>query len=154
MTAPGRAPGGGVSPVDHLAAARSCRDPAELRRLAAGPYPFVWQALAKNPYTPPDALVALASARSDAWNDHRLLSLLALHPSADPAVPAAVLEAVTGLLAKGARPYAAALALAARPEVEPARAMALGALPGASARLRRGLRGRLGLRGGPVCGPR
>lgn len=143
-----------ASPADRLAAARRSRDPAELRRLAAGPYPFVWQALAENPCTPPDALVLLAGARSDEWNDQRLLLLLARRATDDHAVTAAVLAAVTALLAAGRRPYAAALALAECPGVEPSAAAALGGLPGASARLRRGLRRRLAVRGGAGPGPR
>ncbi|MEU0490413.1 hypothetical protein ABZ249_14395 [Nocardiopsis sp. NPDC006139] len=154
MTDPGCPPRAGTSPADHLAAARGSRDPAELRRLAATPHPFVWQALAENPRTPADTLALLTHARSDEWNDHRLLRLLAEHPGADGEVLGAVLRAVAASLTAGARPYGAALALAGNPRADPGEVAALGALRGASARLRRGLRERLAVRGSAGPGPR
>ncbi|MFJ1754288.1 hypothetical protein [Kitasatospora sp. NPDC088134] len=127
------------TPADRLAEARSSREAAVLRGLVGTGYPFVDQALAENPDTPVDVLVALAGARWGGWNGNRLLFLLAGHPAADGAVLAAVGEAVGACLAAGERPYAAVLALAARPGFPVERARALGESAGASARLRSGL---------------
>ncbi|MET7507600.1 hypothetical protein [Streptomyces albidoflavus] len=134
------------TPADHLALARTAQDGAVLLGLARSPYPFVWQALAANPHTPAAALVQLAGARDSPHNDNALLRLLAERPDAGPAVLRAILAAVAAKLAEGERPYAAVLALAGRPEPDPAEVAALGTLPGASARLRRGLARRLDAR--------
>ncbi|MFF3783014.1 hypothetical protein [Streptomyces sp. NPDC001933] len=117
-----------------------------LQRLAKCPYPFVWQALATNPHTPPEALQELSTARDSAWNDNKLLRLLADHPGANPVVLRAVLEAVAAKLDEGERPYAAVLALADRPELEVDEVRRLGTLRGASARLRHLLDLRLSVR--------
>ncbi|MFD7987794.1 hypothetical protein ACFV4M_31080 [Kitasatospora indigofera] len=124
---------------DALALARRAVTPAVLRSLAGSPYPFVRQAVALNPATPTDALAALAGRRDSDWNDNDLLHLLARHPATAGSALDRVVDAVAGLLAEGRRPYAAVLALAARPDTDPARLAALGRLPGASARLRTGL---------------
>ncbi|MGW1067068.1 hypothetical protein ACWD4F_21440 [Streptomyces aureus] len=134
------------TPADFLAQAQTERDGSALERLARCPYPFVWQALAANPHTPPAVLLDLTAARDSAWNDNKLLRLLAEHPSADAAVLRAVLDAVATKLEEGERPYAAALALADRPELEPDDVARLGTLHGASPRLRRRLTSRLDLR--------
>lgn len=131
------------TPADYLALAQTERDGSALRSLARSPYPFVWQALATNPHTPPAVLVALSKARDSVWNDNRLLRLLAEHPSADARVLRVLLDAVAAKLEAGERPYAAALALACRPELESEEVARLGTLRGASARLRRGLALRL-----------
>ncbi|MEV0401773.1 hypothetical protein [Actinoallomurus sp. NPDC050550] len=118
-----------------------------LRHLTDSPYPFVWQALAANPRTPADVLARLCAKTDSAWNDGRLLSLLAGHRNADRPVLLLVLAEVAARLETSAsRPYAAALALADRPELRPDEVRHLGDQPGASARLRRGLRRRLALR--------
>lgn len=72
------------TPADYLALAHAERDIVVLQRLAQCPYPFVWQALAANPHTPPVALQELSTARDSVWNDNRLLRLLAEHPGANP----------------------------------------------------------------------
>ncbi|MEU6236738.1 hypothetical protein ABZ885_27440, partial [Kitasatospora sp. NPDC047058] len=72
--------------------------------------------------------------------------LLAEHPATVGARLDRVVEAVARQLADGHRPYAAALALAARNAVAADRIEALGKLPGASARLRRGLTRALAVR--------
>lgn len=119
-------------------------DPRTPASLARCPYPFVWQALAANPGTPARVLGDLCSRRDSAWNDGRLLHLLAEHPRADRAVLLAVLAEVEArLLTSASRPYAAVLALAARRELKPEEVRRLAALPGASARMRAGLRRRL-----------
>lgn len=97
-------------------------------------------------HTPATALVQLAGARDSPHNDNGLLRLLAERADAGPVVLRATLAAVAGKLAEGERPYAAVLALAGRPELDPAEVAALGTLPGASARLRRGLARRLDAR--------
>ncbi|MFD9398149.1 hypothetical protein ACFWA4_04920 [Streptomyces sp. NPDC060011] len=107
-----------------------------LQSLARCPYPFVWQALATNPHTPPTVLQELTTARDSVWNDNRLLRLLAEHPGADQAVLRTVLDAVATKLAEGERPYAAVLALADRLELEADELRKLGTFQGASARLR------------------
>ncbi len=124
------------TPADYLALAHTERDGPVLRRLAKCPYPFVWQALAANPHTPPQALQELSTARDSAWNDNELLRLLADHPGSSPAVLRGVLEAVAAKLDEGERPYAAVLALAGRPELEAGEVRRLGTLRGASAHLR------------------
>ncbi|MEV6161537.1 hypothetical protein AB0L71_06365 [Streptomyces sp. NPDC052052] len=124
------------TPAEYLALAHDERDRFVLQRLAQCPYPFVWQALAANPHTPPEALQELSAARDSVWNDNKLLRLLAEHPSADSVVLRAVLDAVAAKLEEGKRPYAAVLALADRPELEVDEVRRLGTLRGASARLR------------------
>lgn len=134
------------TPADYLALARAERDSLVLQRLAKCPYPFVWQALATNPHTPPEALQELSAARDSVWNDNKLLRLLADHPSANPVVLRTVLEAVAAKLDEGERPYAAVLALADRLELEVDEIRELGTLHGASARLRHLLDLRLSVR--------
>ena len=135
------------TPADHRNLAT---DPATsedvLRRLSQSPYPFVWQALAANPHTPPDVLGELCSHRDSTWNDHHLLTLIANHPKADRAVLLSVLREIQTRLTTGDRPFAAALALAERPDLTYDEILQLASLPGASRRLRRGLRSRLSQR--------
>jgi hypothetical protein len=121
---------------------------AVLRALADCPYPFVWHALAANPRTPGDVLTHLCMKRDSTWNDNHLLLLLARHPRADRDVLLAVLGQLKALLTTAeSRPYAAVLALATRGEISPEDVQVLGLLPGASARMRRGLRRRIAQRG-------
>ncbi|MFD5522525.1 hypothetical protein [Streptomyces sp. NPDC127066] len=134
------------TPADYLALARAEKDGSVLHRLVQCPYPFVWQALATNPHTPPAALLELSKARDSVWNDNRLLHLLAEHPEANRIVLRAVLDGVAAKLDEGERPYAAVLALAGRPELESGEVRKLGTLRGSSARLRRLLALRLSSR--------
>ncbi|MEV7176624.1 hypothetical protein [Kitasatospora sp. NPDC093679] len=131
------------TPADYLDLAKASNDGAVLHGLVPCTHSFVWRALAANPHTPPAALLELAAARHSSWNDNRLLLLLAEHPGADRAVLRAVLDAAAAKLAEGERPYAAVLALAGRTELDVSEVRRLGTLPGASARLRSGLRRRL-----------
>ncbi|MFE1320263.1 hypothetical protein [Kitasatospora phosalacinea] len=139
------------TPSSYLDLAGTSQDPAVLRELAGSEYPFVRQAVAANPHTRADALSALAARCRDVpaehgpWNDNALLLLLAGHAAADRPALLVVLDAAA-LLPADARPYAAVLALAERPELRPEELLALGRLPGASARLRRGLRRALAAR--------
>ena len=133
------------TPADYL---RAASDPGAgedmLRRLAQSPYPFVWQALASNPHTPTGTLNELRSRHDSTWNDNRLLALIARHHNADRTVLLSVLNAVgVKLGTPDDRPFAAALALADRPELTTTEVERLGTLPGASARLRQALRRRL-----------
>lgn len=125
------------TPADYLALAGAEKDGTVLHGLVQCPYPFVWQALAVNPCTPPAALMELSKARDSVWNDNRLLRLLAEHPAANHSVLGAVLDRVAAKLEQGDRPYAAVLALAGRPELRPDEVKRLGTLRGSSARLRR-----------------
>ncbi|MFF4345442.1 hypothetical protein ACFY00_36725 [Kitasatospora sp. NPDC001540] len=132
--------------------ANASSDPAVLHELARCPYPFVQHAVAANPCTPPAALAELAvlcgrapGARAP-WNDNRLLLLLARHPAADRAVLSAAVDAAAARLTARTRPYRAVLALAERPELRTEELLALARLPGASARLRGGLRRALAAR--------
>jgi hypothetical protein len=133
------------SPADYrdLASSPDTTDPV-LRALADCPYPFVWEALAANPRTPADVLARLSAQYSSTWNDNRLLLLLARHPHADRSVLLKVLgELKTRLAVSQSRPYAAVLALAGRVDIDPEEVRILGILPGASARMRRGLERRI-----------
>lgn len=135
------------TPADHLAPAA---DPSSgedvLRGLARSPYPFVWQALAANPGTPPDVLGRLRSQRDSVWNDNLLLARIAGHPRADRAVLLGLIDELGDRLSAGDRPFAAVLALAERAELTRDEVLSLAGLPGASARLRRGIRSRLARR--------
>ncbi|WP_221640219.1 hypothetical protein [Actinoallomurus bryophytorum] len=118
-----------------------------LRHLARCPYPFGWQALARNPRTPAYLLGELCSRRDSTWNGNRLLRLVVEHPNADRAVLLGVLDELGNRLRTStSRPYAAVLLLAGRPELMPDEVRHLAALPGASARMRGGLRRRLARR--------
>ncbi|MER7282133.1 hypothetical protein ABT369_47665 [Dactylosporangium sp. NPDC000244] len=73
------------------------------------------------------------------WGYNAVLLLVARHAGADRPVLLAVLGRAAELLRAGARPYAAVLALAERPELRPEEIRPLGGLAGASRRMRRGL---------------
>ncbi|WP_326745588.1 hypothetical protein OG830_31535 [Streptomyces sp. NBC_00121] len=134
------------TPADYLALAHAERGSVVLQRLAQCRYPFAWQVLAANPYTPPVALQELSTTRDGVWNDNKLLRLLAEHPGANPVVLRAVRDAVAAKLEEGERPYAAVLALVDRLELEVDEVRKLGTLRGASARLRHVLNLRLSVR--------
>ncbi|MCW2862622.1 MAG: hypothetical protein JWP48_4330 [Actinoallomurus sp.] len=136
------------TPADYLAAASHPEaGDGMLGHLARCPYTFVWQAVASHPRTPAHLLGELCSKRDSAWNDNRLLRLIVEHPNADRGVLLTVLgELESRLRTSTIRPFAAALALADRPELTPEEVEPLAALPGASARMRRGLRRRLAQR--------
>lgn len=141
------------TPADYRDAARDPdTDVQTLCYLARCPYPFVWQALASNPRTPAHVLDGLCTQRDSAWNDGRLLRLLAEHPNSDREVLLKVLaELEARLLTSTSRPYAAVLALATRLELQPEELQPLASLPGASARTRTGLRQRLAERDIQAC---
>lgn len=69
------------TPADYRdAASDPDADVETLFDLARCPYPFVWQALASNPSTPACVLRELCPKGDSAWNDNRLLRLIAEHP--------------------------------------------------------------------------
>ncbi|MFC8722309.1 hypothetical protein [Kitasatospora sp. NPDC057198] len=143
------------TPRYYLDLANDSFDPAVLRELAGSAYPFVQRAVAANPHAPAAALLELTAlcGRTPVdpltWNENHLLLLVARHPAADRAVLSAAVAAAAVRLTAGARPYQAVLALAEHPGTRPEELLALGRLPGASARLRRGLRRALAARPGP-----
>lgn len=136
-------PEGARSPKDYRVLAASPATPPEvLRELVGKDYSFVAEALAGNPATPADVLLSLVPAQAGEWNDNRRLLTLAKNPSADAAVLQACAETVTRALSEireRGQPYSAALALAENPGVDAQTCEAWAALPGSSARFRRGL---------------
>ncbi|MFJ9773192.1 hypothetical protein ACIRVF_18455 [Kitasatospora sp. NPDC101157] len=126
-------------PGDHKRLAERTSDPEVLRRLALGEYSFVWHAIAGNAAAPADLLVPLAARRHSTWNDNCLLRLVAAHPALTGAELDGLVPLLAARLEEGARPYAAVLELARRPEPSAGPLRGLGRLPGASARFRRGI---------------
>ncbi len=125
---------------EQLAAVRAPdADPALLARLATAPDWRVRIAVVEHPATPVETLRAIATA-DHGGDEHTVLRELAFHPAADAVVLDRVLARARVMLAEGRRPYSVVIALAERGVVPPDVAVELGRLPGASARLRRGLR--------------
>ncbi|MBN1170683.1 MAG: hypothetical protein JXA67_00745 [Micromonosporaceae bacterium] len=88
-----------------------------------------------------------AAADPGPWNRYRLLHIVAGHPNADRRTLLVALDAVLTLLAEpDGRPYAAALALAKRPELTADEIRRTLDAPGASRRMRSGVRRRLAAR--------
>ncbi|MEV7600690.1 hypothetical protein AB0O91_25295 [Kitasatospora sp. NPDC089797] len=133
-------------PGEYRRLAERSTDPEVLRVLVRCDYPFVWQAIARNPAAPAEALAALAVRRNSTWNDNCLPALIAARPDLTVEVLDGLVEVVAERLREGERPYAAVLLLARRPEVTAERLNRLGHLPGASSRLRRGIRRALAAR--------
>lgn len=136
------------SPRDYLDLVADPRiGQAVLRALATSPYSFVRQAVAEHPLAEAGTLSALPTDDLDRWDRNRLVATIAQHPNADRAVLLGVLaETLMLLRLPDVRPYACALALAERPELEPFEVSALNDQPGASRRMRRGVRRRLAMR--------
>ncbi|GIJ48000.1 hypothetical protein Val02_48860 [Virgisporangium aliadipatigenens] len=136
------------TPADYLRVVDDPRLDADgLGELARSPYSFVRLAVARQPRAGARQLSSLLDGAYTDWEFNALLVLLADHPRADRQILLAVLERVTTLLHHpGKRPYAAALALAGRAELRPEEIRGLGQLPGASRRMRRGLRAVLAAR--------
>jgi hypothetical protein len=115
-------------------------DEAGLTALARSPYSFVRLAVAQHPNANADTLAELVTSDITGWNRNHLLALVAKHPRADRRVLLATVDAVAAALSgSDERPYAAALALAERIELEPSEVRRLSWLPSASRRMRRGL---------------
>ncbi|MGB2570309.1 hypothetical protein ACPFP2_17915 [Micromonospora citrea] len=140
------------SPRDYLALATDPRvDVDGLQALAGNPYSFVRLAVASNVRTDAATLTGLLAGEFSRWERNHLLRVVAGHPQADRAVLLDVLNEVASLLAqRDARPYAAAITLAGRPELTPDEVRRLRRLPGASRRLRRGVEQAIANRGRPV----
>ena len=136
------------SPRDYLDLVTDPRiDQDVLRVLAASPYSFVRQAVAGHPLADAQTLAALMTEDLDGWDRNHLLATIARHPNADRTVLLRVLRETLALLRQpGVRPYAAALALAQRPELDPDEILVLVDQPGASRRMRHGLRRHLARR--------
>ncbi|MFD8704035.1 hypothetical protein ACFV1W_15670 [Kitasatospora sp. NPDC059648] len=113
-----------------------------------GEYSFVWHAIARNAAAPADLLVPLAARRHSSWIDNCLLRLVAAHPALTGAELDGLVPLLAARLEEGERPYAAVLELARRPEPAAGPLRRLGHLPGASARLRRGIARALAARPG------
>lgn len=128
------------SPADYL---RVVDDPrlndSGLGVLAGSPYSFVRLAVARNQRATAAHLLRLLDGEYTDWDYNAVLMLVARHAGAGRPVLLAVLGRSTELLRAGARPYAAVLALAERPELRPEEIRPLGGLAGASRRMRRGL---------------
>ncbi|MFD0746093.1 hypothetical protein ACFQ1L_32785 [Phytohabitans flavus] len=130
------------SPRDYLNLVTDPRvDQEVLRGLAASPYPFVRKAVAAHPLADAQILTALLRTEDlDRWDRCYLLATVAHHPNADRTVLLRVVRQTLALLRQpNGRPYATALALAQRPELDPAEILILAKQQGASHRMRRGL---------------
>jgi hypothetical protein len=136
------------SPKDYLDLVTDPRvDQDGLRALAHTPYPFVRRAVAEDGRTDAATLTELINSDFDQWSRNYVLRLVAQHPNADRDVLLKVLQQTEALLrTPDARPYAAAIALAGRPELKPHEVNRLQRLPGASRRMRRGVRHSLSAR--------
>jgi hypothetical protein len=113
-------PARGRSPQDYLDLARShVATEDQLRQLAGSPYPFVIEAVARNPSTPSDVLERLIRSDASSWNDQSLLLALAEHPASSPTVLTSIVQQVPQLLhERDAQPgFAAGIALFRRPDV-------------------------------------
>ncbi len=114
-----------------------------LSMTAAFDDPELWLGLAADPNTAPEVLTELVTKRSSKAVEYRVLELVASNPASNRRVLYWVLTELRARLGRpGERPNAAALALMMRPECDPMDALALGALPGASARFHNQLRKR------------
>ncbi|GAB3848829.1 hypothetical protein ACFPIJ_56000 [Dactylosporangium cerinum] len=138
------------SPADYLRVLDDLRlDDSGLAVLAGSPYSFVRLAVARHQRAAAPHLRRLLEGEYTDWDSNAVLLLVARHAGADRPVLPAVLDRVTELLRAGARPYAAALTLAERPELRSDEIRPLGRLAGASRRMRRGLNRALAARTPP-----
>lgn len=109
--------------------------------LARSPYSFVRNAVAKSPRADATTLAAISLEGLDTWTRNSVLAAIARHRNADRAVLLTVLEETRSLLNQpGTRPFAAALALARRPELSETELLDLISQPNASRRMARGVR--------------
>jgi hypothetical protein len=135
------------SPADYLRVVDDPRlDDSGLGVLADSPYSFVRLAVARQQRTSAVHLLRLLDGEYQDWECNALLLLLARHTHADRPVLLTVLGRAAELLRAGARPYAAVLTLARRPELRPEEIRPLGGLAGASRRMRQGLNNALAAR--------
>ncbi|MEU1747613.1 hypothetical protein [Micromonospora arida] len=142
------------TPRDYLALATDPRVDVEgLRVLARNPFSFVRLAVASNIRSDASVLTELLTGEFSQWDRNRLLWIVAGHPQAGRVVLLNVLSQVALLLAqRDVRPYAAAIALASRPELTPNEVRRLQNLPGASRRMRRGAERAIARRSGRDVG--
>jgi hypothetical protein len=129
------------SPRDYLDAARSPDADVDLLfGVATVPFDFVHEAIAEHPNATAAVLATVVPEELRNWGNHSLLRKVISHPAADEVVLALARARVAAALAAGRRPYGVAIALAQRGVLTPEDVETLGALAGASARLRHGLR--------------
>lgn len=97
-------------------------------------------AVAKDIRTNTTTLAEMLAGEFDQWDRNTFLRLVAQHPQADREVLLKVLQETEALLRQpDMRPYAAAIALAGRQELDIHEVRGLLGLPGASKRMRRGV---------------
>jgi hypothetical protein len=112
-----------------------------LRTLASSPYPFVRYAVATCPRADSRTLAAVLTDDLDRWTHYSVLAAIARHPNADRPVLLTILSRTRDLLSQlDERPFAAALALARRPELSTAEILDLVDRPNSSRRMARGVR--------------
>ncbi|MEU4621742.1 hypothetical protein AB0G04_17430 [Actinoplanes sp. NPDC023801] len=136
------------SPADYLALVGDPRAGQDiLRLLAASPYNFVRSAVADSPRADAATLATIRVDDLNCWTRNHILAATARHPNADRSTLLRVLrETRSSLNRPGERPYAAALALARRPELTVQEIETLATCRNASRRMVRGLRRGLALR--------
>ena len=130
------------TPVDYLNVVTDPRlDQDGLRALATSPYPFVRHAVAACPRSDAATLAAVVTEDLDRWTRNSVLAAIAGHPNADRSVLLTILDRTRVLLGRpDERPFAAAIALARRPELNPAEILGLVDQPYSSRRMARGVR--------------
>ncbi|WP_430785836.1 hypothetical protein [Actinoplanes sp. G11-F43] len=136
------------TPLDYLNLVDDPRlDRHGLTLLAASPYSFVRDAVAHSPRADAATLAAIPLADLNRWTRNRVLAAIARHPNANRGTLLHVLRETSAALERpGERPYAAALALATRPELAEAEVSPLMTRPNASRRMAGGLRRALATR--------
>jgi hypothetical protein len=141
------------TPVDYLNVVTDPRlDQDGLRALASSPYPFVRHAVATCPRADPATLAAVVTEDLNRWTRNSVLAAIARHPNADRSVLLTILSRIRALLGRpDERPFAAALALARRPDLDPAEILDLTNQPYASRRMARGIRRALHDRPAPAA---
>jgi hypothetical protein len=134
------------TPVDYLNVVTDPRlDQAGLRALGASPYPFVRHAVPTCPRADPATLAAVVTDDLNRWTRNSILAAIARHPNADRPVLLTILHRTRALLDRpDERPFAAALALAQRPELSPTEILDLVDRRHSSRRMARGVRRVLG----------
>ncbi len=130
------------TPADYLRLVNDPRiDQEGLRTLAISTYSFVRRAVAACPRADATTLGAVPIDGLDRWSRNFVLMTIARHPHADRSVLLEVLRQTSALLNRpDERPFAAALALARRPELSADEVLDLTRQPYASKRMAGGVR--------------
>ncbi|MEV4274660.1 hypothetical protein [Actinoplanes xinjiangensis] len=137
------------TPADHLRLVDDPRaDQETLYALAGSPYNFVRSAVADSPRADARTLAAIPLDDLNSWTRNHILAATARHPNADRRTLLQTLHRTAALLDRpGERPYAAALALATRPELTIPEILSLTTCRNASRRMIRGVHRGLSTRG-------